>query len=233
MIKETIDDKQITLILSWHQQANDSTNEYLKFMSNWIAFNAICYAQYYKLAIKERADIDRKKSKIDMVTNRLMTENNLVADKASIEKKDEKWMINLELPERLFLTIQKTYTEDIIFTIFDTEWSDFFNSKQVFKELSLNLKNKIEKDGYHYIINMARVYKFDRENIPEMIRRNIIVPLEEINFNQVRKVLYQIRNNIFHGEKTPGEPNDDRIVKAANPVLNEIVSLCIEKLKII
>ncbi|MEN9998847.1 MAG: hypothetical protein RI922_1837 [Bacteroidota bacterium] len=232
MKKETIDEKQMTLILSWHQQAQDSTNEYLKFMSNWIAFNAICYALYYKSAIKERADIDRKKSKIDMVTNRLMTENNLVADKASIEKKDEKWMINLELPERLFLTIQKTYTEDIIYTLFDSEWSIFFDNQEIFNELSLNLKRKIEKDGFHYIINMARVFKFDSKNIPEMIKRNIIIPLDEIQFPQVRKVLYQIRNNIFHGEKTPGEPNDDRIVKAANPVLNEIVSFCIQKLKI-
>lgn len=36
-------------------------------------------------------------------------------------------------------------------------------------------------------------------------------------------MLHQIRCNVFHGEKIPGELNDDRIVNAATPVLRELL----------
>lgn len=42
-------------------------------------------------------------------------------------------------------------------------------------------------------------------------------------------MLYQIRCNIFHGEKTPGDFNDDRIVKNALPLLRHIVDYLLEK----
>jgi hypothetical protein len=43
------------------------------------------------------------------------------------------------------------------------------------------------------------------------------------NLRQLKSVLYQIRCNVFHGEKAPGDVNDDRIVRAAHPVLDFIV----------
>lgn len=227
-----MDEKQKDLILAWHEQSKYAPNEYMKFMSNWIAFNAICYALYHKNAVKERADIDRKKSKIEKVSQRLILENHLIADKALIENKNEKWTIDLVLPERLFLTIQKTYTEDLIYNEFDNEWSEHFEHDERFFELSGDLKKAIKKDPFHYVINMSRIDKMDESDISDMIQRNIVIPLEEVSLLQVRKVLYQIRNNIFHGEKIPGEPNDDRIVKSANPLLNYIVSTCMSDLKI-
>lgn len=227
-----MDIKQKDLILAWHEQSKHAPNAYMKFMSNWIAFNAICYALYHKLAVKERADIDRKKSKIEKVSQRLILENHLIADKALIENKNEKWTIDLVLPERLFLTIQKTYTEDLIYNEFDNQWSEYFEHNVLFFELSRDLKETIKKDPFHYVINMSRIDKLDENDISDMIQRNIVIPLEEVSLSQVRKVLYQIRNNIFHGEKIPGQVNDDRIVKAANPLLNYIVSTCMKDLKI-
>ncbi len=36
---------------------------------------------------------------------------------------------------------------------------------------------------------------------------------------QLKSMLYQVRNSVFHGGKVPSDLNDDRIVKAATPVL--------------
>ena len=40
-MKKYFDEKQSKLIHAWINQADKTPNEYLKFMSNWIAFNAI------------------------------------------------------------------------------------------------------------------------------------------------------------------------------------------------
>ena len=52
--QEYFDDKQKTLINAWISQAAETSNEYLKFMSNWIAFNAICYNLFFEQAVKDR-----------------------------------------------------------------------------------------------------------------------------------------------------------------------------------
>jgi len=70
---------------------------------------------------------------------------------------------------------------------------------------------------------MARINSFDqKEDIDEQSRRNILVLCENNNLSTIKNVLYQIRCNIFHGEKIPGDINDDRIVKSANPILEQI-----------
>ena len=38
-----------------------------------------------------------------------------------------------------------------------------------------------------------------------------------------------IRCNIFHGEKAPGVLNDDRIVKAATPVLRQLLEILLKQ----
>ena len=47
------DEKQKKLIKSWHELSSVSDDFYMKFMSEWIAFNAICYNLYYKKATIE------------------------------------------------------------------------------------------------------------------------------------------------------------------------------------
>jgi hypothetical protein len=50
------------------------------------------------------------------------------------------------------------------------------------------------------------------------------VPFENYaDLTQLKNVLYQVRCNVFHGEKVPGDVNDDRIVRAAYPVLLRIM----------
>ena len=66
-----------------------------------------------------------------------------------------------------------------------------------------------------------------------MSDKNIIISLDKNNLKTIQKVLYQIRCNIFHGEKGPGDLNDDRIVRASNPVLDYIVKHLLNKYDIL
>ena len=113
-----MDEKQKKLILAWHEQSVNSSNEYLKFMSNWIAFNAICYSLYHEKAIKERAQIDTSKSKIKKVVQLLVNEDEGYSAEAKIVGREDRLTIDIKLPERLFLTIKKTFTEDNIYREF-------------------------------------------------------------------------------------------------------------------
>lgn len=51
---------------------------------------------------------------------------------------------------------------------------------------------------------------------------------DRTNLSHLVTVLYQVRNNMFHAEKVPGDPNDDRIVRAARPVLDGVVKRALE-----
>jgi hypothetical protein len=77
---------------------------------------------------------------------------------------------------------------------------------------------------------MAKIkYYDDSFSVNNLASKNIIILCEENNLKTIKNVLYQIRCNIFHGEKTPGDINDDTIVKSANPLLKYIVEYLIEK----
>ena len=65
-----------------------------------------------------------------------------------------------------------------------------------------------------------------------MARSNVIVLCEKNDLTTLKNVLYQIRCNIFHGEKTPGDINDDRIVKSAFPILKYLVENLIDMYEI-
>ena len=227
-----MDEKQKKLILAWHEQSVNSSNEYLKFMSNWIAFNAICYSLYHEKAIRERAQIDTGKSKIEKVVQLLVNEDGGYSAEAKIVGREDRLTIDIKLPERLFLTIKKTFTEDNIYREFIRDYEAKFNIDEDFIELVEKFQESIFRDNNYYVINMLKIKKFNQKDITKMIEDEVVVQLNEIKYSNTQKVLYQIRNNIFHGEKVPGNVNDDRIVKGANPVLNYIVSACIKNLKI-
>jgi len=61
------DHKQKELITHWHELSSCSKDNYMTFISEWIAFYAICYNQFNNEAIVLRANIDRAKSKIDKI----------------------------------------------------------------------------------------------------------------------------------------------------------------------
>lgn len=81
---------------------------------------------------------------------------------------------------------------------------------------------------------MARFQEFNKESgIDIFANKGIIFLCENFDLKTIKNTLYQIRCNIFHGEKIPGDINDDRIVKSANPILNYIVEKLIHEQGII
>jgi len=221
------DDKQKRLINSWHNLSVQSEDAYIAFMAEWIAFNAICYNLYYKNAIIERANIDRSKSKLDKIHEKFNPTADVNAQNAKLVGTLEKWSIDLSLPERLFISVSNNYTEDIIFNEFVKENQKQYIIPTTFFEI---LKKSLAKGDRNFVINMAKSNNYDQsKDIESMAQKNIIVLCEENNLKTVKNVLYQIRCNIFHGEKTPGDVNDDRIVKSALPLLKHIAEFLIEK----
>lgn len=226
------DDKQIKLINSWHKLSIEAIDPYMAFMAEWISFNAICYNLYYENAIIERANIDRKKSKLLKIQERLIHPSpEIKIDNAKIEGTKDKWSLDILMPERLFISISTNYTEDIIFNEFVAKNHDWY--KQNASSLFADLKNSLHKEDRYYVINMAKSKYYSGNNITDLAKKNIIILCEENELKTIKNVLYQIRCNIFHGEKTPGDLNDDRIVKCALPVLRYLVQYLIEKHEII
>ena len=72
----------------------------------------------------------------------------------------------------------------------------------------------------------------EKEDMNELLNQKILVLCEDNNLDTIKNVLYQIRCNIFHGEKIPGDVNDDTIVKSANPVLKYILNYLINEQEI-
>ena len=220
------DDKQKKLINSWHNLSAQSDDAYMAFMAEWIAFNAICYNLYYEKAIIERANIDRSKSKLNKLHERFNPSVDVEVQNAKLVGTLEKWSIDISLPERLFISVSNNYTEDIIFNEFVKEHKSWYlnNSTSLFNALKLSLT----KGTRHFVVNMAKSQNYYLKNdISEMTDKHIIILCEENNLQTIKNVLYQIRCNIFHGEKTPGDINDDTIVKSALPVLKYIVTYLI------
>ncbi len=220
MMKKYFDEKQKTLINAWISQATESSNEYLKFMSNWIALNAICYHLFFEQAVMDRAELDRGKSKLPKIKESVKQNTEIQAQSTSITLKKERIEIDIKTPERLNFSIKEKYTEDLIYEQFVKSYS---NKIIVGQEIFQNLKESLKKDDRFYVINMARILAFDQsEDINVQSKRNILVLCEKNDLKTIKNVLYQIRCNIFHGEKIPGDINDDRIVKSANPILDLI-----------
>lgn len=219
-MKKYFDDKQKTLINAWISQATESSNEYLKFMSNWIALNAICYHLFFEQAVMDRAEIDRGKSKLPRIKESVKQNTEIQAQSTSITLKKERIEIDIKAPERLNFSIKEKYTEDLIYEQFVKSYS---NKIIVGQEIFQSLKESLKKNDRFYVINMARIKAYNQfEDIDVQSKGNILVLCEKNDLKTIKNVLYQIRCNIFHGEKIPGDINDDRIVKSANPILDLI-----------
>lgn len=224
------DEKQKKLINSWHSLSESSEDYYMAYIAEWITFNAICYNLYHEKAVMERANIDRAKSKLRKIQERLEQSTNIVAEDTMLESKNERWNIDIHFPDRLFLSISKRYTEDIIFDAFTEKYSVWYNenltiTENIFADLKSALKKHNNKMDRHFVINMARSKDYStKKDIDEMAKQRIIFLFEKNELWEIKDVLYQIRCNIFHGEKTPGDVNDDRIVRSALPILRLLVN---------
>ena len=235
---EYFDDKQRKLIKSWHNLSENSEDYYMAFISEWIAFNAICYNLYFEKSIMERANIDRKKSKLSQIEKKLGQSINMSAEEAVIESKNNSWNLDIHFPDRLFLSISKIFTEDRIYDLFAIEYSKWYSesiseNETYFQDIKESLKKNEENIERYYVINMARFKDFSfSKDIDSQANSNIIKLCESNDLQTIKNVLYQIRCNIFHGEKIPGDINDDRIVKSALPMLRFLVNKLIENNKI-
>jgi hypothetical protein len=225
------DDKQKKLINSWHNLSEKSDDPYMAFMAEWIAFNAICYNLYYENAIIERAIIDRSKSKLKKIHEKFNPKADLIVQEAKLVGTIENWSIDLMLPERLFISVSNNYREDIIFNEFVKENQEWYDKNPI--GLFDNLKKSLSKRSRNFVINMARIKNYNEKiEIDLLASKNIIILCEENDLKTIKNVLYQIRCNVFHGEKIPGDINDDRIVKSSLPLLKHIVKYLLDKHKI-
>ena len=216
------------LITSWRNLAANTEEPYMSFMAEWIAFNAICYNLYYEKAIIERANIDRGKSKLNKIQEKFNSSKELTVNEVKLVGTSDKWSVDLFFPERLFISISNNYTEDIIFNEFVKANHNWYQDNP--SDSFLRLKTSLTKRDRNYVVNMAKIkYYDDSFSVNNLASKNIIILCEENNLKTIKNVLYQIRCNIFHGEKTPGDINDDTIVKSAIPLLRYIVGYLVEK----
>jgi len=222
-----LDEKQSRLITSWIGLADrPGTDGYTQFMALWIAFNAYCYAHYAQTAQRERADVRKSRG-----LHALTSEQLPVA--GTIQRSNNRITIDLQSPSTIRIVIAEKYTEDYIFSSFAEQHAgtyDHLLQDNAFRDAVARLQHALEKRvGEYYVINMARAEQHDPNSDPrDMDARNIIVRFTDTtSLRQLKDVLYQIRCNIFHGEKAPGVLNDDSIVSAATPVLRQLLDALI------
>ena len=225
------DEKQIKIINTWHSLSEKADDNYMAFMAEWIAFNAICYNLYSEKAVKKRANIESTKNQLNTITENLIHSNILSATNTIIRSHNDKWKVNINFSDsKLSLSISENYTEDIIFNEFVLENEKWYNKNLILSNnLFESLKDSLKKDNRNFVKNMAKSSWYSETlSIDEMSERNIVILCEDNNLKTVKNVLYQIRCNIFHGEKTPGDLNDDRIVKSSLPLLRFLVTRLFE-----
>lgn len=222
-----LDDKQKRLIDAWLKRADDSSmDEYGRFMAVWIAFNALCYALFALKASHRRPDLSEDRG-LTGLDQRVSAEGWLEP------RGGGRVRLRIEKPGKIQLDIQDRYSEDIIFSEFARVFSPLFTA-WLKEEHVLNARDgflaELKKERGTYVVNMLRVEDYNRLkdnqaiSLADLRKRNVVVPVNKPeDLREVVPALYQVRCNVFHGEKVPGEPNDDRIVKAARPLLVEIV----------
>jgi hypothetical protein len=221
MIK--LDHKQQKIVSSWLQRAMDlSKDTYASFISLWISFNAYCYSQYAAKANKHRADLRNDAGLRNITPDPLRAEGTVRLDNA-------RYRLNIEKPGRILIIVSERYTEDIVFTQFAREYQPLYQEllRDVeFEKAVAKFQRAIrKKGGRHFIVNMARHREYSPDgDYDTMVQRHIIVPFEnKEDLEELKNVLYQVRCNVFHGEKLPGLMNDDKIVRTAQPVLERIL----------
>jgi hypothetical protein len=224
---EELDDKQCNLIRSWMKRASNPNDDYYgRFISLWIAFNALCYALYASEANRRRADIKKDKGFFDIGDITLEARGSVRSEAGRIR-------IEITEPGRITLDLVEKYTEDLIFSEFAKGYASEYSTwieDPAFKQAIQKFRSALRKpDGAHYVINMARIREYmelkQAGNKDSYLRKPLVYQLKDISdLAALKDALYQVRCNIFHGEKVPGEPNDDSIVQTAYPALAAIMN---------
>lgn len=239
----SLDDRQKAIVKAWHDLSKGQSNALISFMAEWIAFNAICYGLYHERATRERADLNAKTDRLKAIRNVLSSPQveGQPAVEASIKIESEALKVKVSvydsqssnLAHSIAFVVKKRYTEELIYEALVQAYSDWYRDpsmadlRTMFATLKHSLTKEVESENRHYVINMSRVSDLpksvSKEDVDDLARKNIVVLCEHDELKQAIDVLYQVRCNTFHGEKIPGDLNDDRIVKAAAPLLSKIV----------
>lgn len=219
-----MDSRQKEIFHTWFKQGVENASKpYFGFMSLWIAFNAYCVAKYSVKAKRLLAQLNNDRGFKQLsgttveITEGLISENNGV------------YSIDIKQPGRIRLVVKERFIESAVFDAFTKDFAsryvEIIQQEIDFAEAVKALRETLRKNEYFYVIDMSRHRDYNPSiSYKELIERNIIIPFEDINdLVQLKNVLYQVRCNLFHGEKLPGILNDDRIVRAAYPVLLTIL----------
>jgi hypothetical protein len=215
----SLDEKQKRLINAWLQV--ESADEYGRYMSTWIAFNALCHSLFAGEASRRRPDLTDGRG-LNGIMGKVRAEG-LIEVRA-----DGRVSIRLDTPGRIGINIRERYTEELIFSAFarkfQSDYARWLETPQFSADLT-NFLAAIRRPKGWYVINMLHVDEHNADRNPaDMAARNIVVAItDRANLKELVPVLYQVRNNMFHGEKVPDDVNDDRIVKAARPFLQGLV----------
>jgi hypothetical protein len=215
-----IDERQEYLIRGWVAQAQEAQNPYFRFVSLWIAFNALCYALYHDSANRQRADLK--------TFRRGSPEDGYLEAKVHLE--DDKVEI-AEPALEMKLRISEKYTEDFIFAQFARETQERYTAEleadHEFSAAVDRLRDAMKKPNGFYVLNLshkncAEVATWTDQQVRQS--NNLLRSFhDKRKLSLLKDALYQVRCNVFHGEKVPGYANDDQLVEAASPVLRKVV----------
>lgn len=222
------DQKQLRLISSWIALSGEPGRDvYSRFISLWIAFNAACYARYSKAAQRNRADLRNEKGLSVAPEGSMPARGELVRAGTKVK-------IDLQDPGRIVIQISERYIEEVIFDEFahdyQAAYETWLDDPTMLKELAVFQEAIRKPNGHCYVVNMARASQHDVNQYENLRGTNVIATLDDPRkLRRLKDVLYQVRCNIFHGEKVPGELNDDRIASAALPLLSRFVQALVTK----
>lgn len=219
-----MDSRQKEIFYTWFQQGVENAHKpYFGFISLWIAFNAYCVAKYSTKANRLLAYLNKDKGFRKLsgttveITEGLISENNGV------------YSIDIKQAGRIRIVVKERFIESAIFDAFAkgfaNQYIEMIRQQEDFAEAVNALRKNLQKKENCYVVDMSRAREYaPKLSYKELVERSIIVPFEDItDIVQFKNVLYQVRCNLFHGEKLPGITNDDKIVRAAYPVLLAIL----------
>jgi hypothetical protein len=208
------DKRQARIIRSWLSRSRGAASDaYDAFIGLWIAFNAYCYGQYAQAAHRNRADL-RNESGLRSLSGAP------TAAVGQIVREPSRVRLELTQPGRVVIVIRQRYTEDIIFSQFAANFRDTYLDWLKDSRFAVHVATfhaALARNGRHYVVNMAAADRYDPANLDALANQGVIVPFEDpAKLDDLVDVLYQVRCNVFHGEKVPYDPNDDKIVEAAH-----------------
>lgn len=106
---------------------------------------------------------------------------------------------------RVVIVIRERYTEDLIVSQFAKDFHDTYLDwlkDSSFAGPVAAFHAALARNGRHYVVNMAVADRHDPANLEGLANQGVIVPFEDPkNLEDLVDVLYQVRCNIFHGEK--------------------------------